>query len=181
MAMKFFIFVIFIFSLFFYMIPVENINKYDSNDNIPLATFENALMYTFNDKNITRVVDAQKVVKYQNRDEMFDGDITLINHDISKNFKIENLKADFIVKMGDVYTFQNNVKYIRDDFVKFNTDFLIYDKIKRIAQNDRPFDGIYNNHYMKGTILYADLNNDFITSKNAHFEIDITKDNKGKK
>ena len=83
MAMKFFIFVIFIFSLFFYMIPVENINKYDSNDNIPLATFENALMYTFNDKNITRVVDAQKVVKYQNRDEMFDGDITLINHDTS--------------------------------------------------------------------------------------------------
>lgn len=181
MAMKSFIFVIFIFSLFFYMLPVQKINKYESSDNIPLATFENAKMNTFNNISMSKIVEAKKVIKYQNREELFDGDITLINQDSNKNFKSENLKADFIIKKDNIFTFENNVKYIRDDIAKFNTDFLIYDNIKKIAQNDRTFDGIYNNHYMKGTNLYADLNNDFMTSKNSHFEIDISKNSKGKK
>ena len=179
MAMKFFIFVIFIFSLFFYMIPVENINKYDSNDNIPLATFENALMYTFNDKNITRVVDAQKVVKYQNRDEMFNADITLKNQDETKTFISERLKANFIVKKADVYTAIDNVKYTRDDFVKLNTNEMIYDNTNKIAQNSKPFNGIYNNHLINGSNLYFDINNDYITAQNTHFEIDVTKKEKG--
>lgn len=181
MAMRFFILGIFLFSIIFYMIPIKGISNYDSNDNVPLAIFENALMHTLNDKSISKIVEAQKVIKYKNRDEMFYGNITLINQDPNENFISENLKADFIVKKDEIFTFENNVKYIRDDFLKFNTDFLVYDNMKKIAQNDKAFNGTYNNHYMKGTNLYTDLNNSFITSKNSHFEIDISKDNKGKK
>ena len=34
---------------------------------------------------------------------MYYGDITLNNNNIAKNFKSENIKADFIVKKGAIY------------------------------------------------------------------------------
>ena len=54
-----------------------------------------------------------------------------------------------IVKKGDVYTLTNNVKYKRDNFIKVDTEHLIYDNINKIAQNNKPFKSIlfHINHY----------------------------------
>lgn len=177
MAIKFFTFILLLLSLGAYFIPVENLEKTLVNKDIPLVIFEDAFMYTINEHNINRIVFATHAIKYKNRDEMYNADILLKNIDSTKNFENEKLKADLIVKKDDSYTLTNNVKYTRDDFIKLNTNELFYDNFNKIANNTKPFDAIYNNHFVKGTTFYLDINNDFVKAKNTHFEIDVTKKN----
>ena len=181
MGIKLFTFVLFVLAIGAYFIPVKNIQNSVADKDLPIVVFENPFMYTLDEKSIHRIVIASQAVKYQNRDEMFNADITLKNQDETKNFVSERLKADFIVKKADIYTAINNVKYTRDDFVKLNTNEMIYNDKNKIAQNSKPFDGIYNNHLIKGSNLYFDIKNDYITAKNTHFEIDVTNKEKGKK
>lgn len=175
MGIKSFTTLLLFVSIFAYFIPIKKPEKSQAEKDLPQVIFEKPIMYTLNDKNIHRVVIAEHAVKYQNRDEMFNADITLKNQDKTKEFNSENLKADKIIKKADVYTLTNNVKYKRDKFVKLDTDHLIYDDINKIAKNNKPFDGIYNEHIFKGTNLYLDINNDNIKAENAHFEIDMKK------
>lgn len=175
MAIKTFTFVLLLIALIAYYIPVEKIEENVMGKDAPIVVFEKPIMYTFTDKSVSRVIIANHAVRYKTRDEMFDADIFLKNTDETKDFKNEKLKADLIVKRAELYTLTNNVKYKRDDFIKLNTDELIYDDVKKIAKNTKPFHGIYNNHILKGTTLFLDMSNDFITAKNAHFEIDVIK------
>lgn len=181
MGIKLFTFILFVLAIGAYFIPVKNIQNSVADKDLPIVVFEKPFMYTLDEKSIHRIVVASQAVKYQNRDEMFNADITLKNQDETKTFVSERLKADFIVKKADVYTAIDNVKYTRDDFIKLNTNEMIYDNTNRIAQNSKPFNGIYNNHLINGTNLYFDINNDYITAQNTHFEIDVTKKEKGKK
>jgi hypothetical protein len=175
MGIKLFILILLVISLGSYFIPVENAKKSIFDKDIPQVIFESPKMYTLNENSLNRIVIATHAIKYENRDEMYNADITLKNQDETKDFKNEKLKADLIVKKGDNYILTDNVKYTRDNFIKLNTNELYYDDIKKIANNTKPFDAIYNNHFVKGDTVYLDINNSFIKAKNTHFEIDVTK------
>lgn len=177
MGIKIFTFILLILSLGAYFVPVENLKKTLVDKDMPLVIFEDAFMYTIDENSINRTVFATHAIKYKNRDEMYNTDVVLKNMDSTKNFNNEKLKADLIVKKGDEYSLTNNVQYTRDNFIKLNTNELFYDDIKKIAQNTKPFDAIYNNHFVKGDTVYLEINNDFIKAKNTHFEIDVTKKN----
>lgn len=179
MVIKIFTFLLLALSVWAYFIPVKSLKDNVVDKDMPLVIFETAFMYTIDENSINRLVQASHAVKYESRDEMFDADIVLINSDKTKNFKSEKLKADLIVKRGNEYTLTNNVKYRRDDFMSLNTQELFYDDMKKIASNTKPFDAVYNNYLANGDTVYFDINNNFITSKNTHFEIKI--DKKGKK
>jgi hypothetical protein len=177
MVIKFFAFILLFLSVLAYFIPIEDMKKTIVDNTVPIVIFEKSTMYTIDENSINRIIYANNAVKYNNRDEMYDANITLKNLDETKNFKSENLKADLIVKTQSNYTLTNNVKYTRDDFIKLNTEELFYDDTKKIANNTKPFDAIYNNHSLKGDTFYIDINNDFAKAKNTHFEIDVTKKN----
>jgi lipopolysaccharide assembly outer membrane protein LptD (OstA) len=181
MGIKSFLIALLFIATVSYFIPVNNLKKNTAEKDLPLVVFEKPIMYTLDDKSVHRIIIADQAVKYEKRDEMFNANITLKNQDKSKDFNSENLKADLIIKKGDVYTLTDNVKYKRDNFIKVDTNELIYDDIKKIAKNSKPFESIYNTHFFKGTNLYLDINSDYITAKNAHFEIDVDKNLKGKK
>lgn len=177
MGIKLFTFILLILSLGSYFIPVENLKKNLVDKDIPLVIFEDAFMYTIDENSINRIVFATHAIKYKDRDEMYNADIVLKNSDSTKKFNSEKLSADLIVKKDDNYTLTSNVKYTRDDFMKLNTNELFYNNTNKTAQNTKPFDAIYNNHFIKGDNVYVDVNNDFIKAKNTHFEIDVTKKN----
>ncbi len=177
MVIKFFALILLFLSVLAYFIPIEDMKKDIVDNTVPIVIFEKSTMYTIDENSINRIIYANNAVKYNNRDEMYDANITLKNLDETKNFKSENLKADLIVKTQSNYTLTNNVKYTRDDFIKLNTEELFYDDTKKIANNTKPFDAIYNNHSLKGDTFYIDINNDFAKAKNTHFEIDVTKKN----
>ena len=177
MVIKYFAFTLLILSIGAYFVPVENTKKNIIDSNAPVVIFETPVMYTIDEDGVKRVIYANSAIKYKDRDEMYDADITLKNLDAKQNFKSENLKADLIVKKESKYILTNNVKYSRDNFIKVNTNELFYDDVKKIADNTKPFDAIYNNHYLRGDTFYIDINNDFAKAKNTHFEIDVTKKN----
>jgi hypothetical protein len=177
MVIKYFAFTLLILSIGAYFVPVENTKKNIIDSNAPVVIFETPVMYTIDEDGVKRVIYANSAIKYKDRDEMYDADITLKNLDAKQNFKSENLKADLIVKKESKYILTNNVKYSRDNFIKVNTNELFYDDVKKIADNTKPFDAIYNNHYLRGDTFFIDINNDFAKAKNTHFEIDVTKKN----
>lgn len=180
MALKIFIFSMFLISTVFYFIPIEDLGYKQKKEEIPQIIFENSKMFTLNKIGVSRVVETPSFLKYDNRDEMYFANITLKNLDSSKNFNFENIKADRIVKKDTIYDFIGNVQYARDDISKINTDFLNYDETKKIATNSHPFKAIYKTHNYDGVNLYLDGINDFIKSKNTHFKIDLKKE-KGNK
>ena len=180
MAVKTFTFVLLIFALIAYFIPVKNIQDTLAGTDAPIVVFEKPIMYTLTDKSVSRVVIATYAVRYKTRDEMFNADILLKNTDPTKKYNNEKLKADLIVKKGEEYTLTNNVKYIRDDFIKLDTEELFYNDINKIVKNNKPYNATYYSHLLNGENIYLDINKDLITSKNTHFEIKIDKE-KGKK
>ncbi len=173
MDIKFFNYSLLILALGAYFIPVENIKKDDDNKDIPLVIFEKPVMHTLNEKNVLRTVIASHAVRYNTRDEMFDANILLRNNLEQKDFKIETLQAQIIIKKGDDLSLRRDVKYKRDDFINFNTNELDYNLKNRIAQNTVKYDGTYYNNYMIGTNLYLDGLNNNMKSKNVHFEIEV--------
>lgn len=177
MAIKIFTFLLLVLSVGYYFVPVENIKKNELDKDIPLVIFESSFMYTINEESINRIVYSTHAIRYKNRDELYNTDIILKNTDKTKNFKIEKLKANLIVKNGNDYTLTDNVKYARDDFIKLNTNELFYNDITKIAKNTKPFDAVYNKHFLKGDTVYLDINNDFVKANNTHFEIDVIKKN----
>lgn len=180
MAIKSFILTLLAIAAIVYFVPTSTLNKNEDSKDIPLLIFEKPVVYTLDENSVNRVVIASNAVRYENRDEMFDADITLKNQDPTQDFYSENLIANKIVKRGGIYTLTDNVKYKRDNFIQVNTDYLIYDDINKIAKNNKPFESTYNSYFYKGTNLYLDLNNSNIKSKDTHFEIDLTKTKKEK-
>ncbi len=156
-----------------YFIPVENIAKNNDIKDIPLVVFQKPLMYTVTDKNVSRIVEASHAIKYKNRDEMYDANIFLRNNLEKKNYKVETLEAQVIIKKGDDLNLRKDVKYNRDDFINLNTDALDYNIKTRLAKNNVAYEGYYYNNSIKGTNLYLDGRKNYMTSKDVHFEIEI--------
>ena len=181
MAIKIFTFLLLAISLGSFFIPIESIKKNSVDKDAPLVIFESPFMYTIDENSINRIVKASHAIKYENRDEMYDANILLKNLDKTQNFKSEKLKADLIVKKANDYILTDNVKYSRDDFIKLDTEELFYNDINKIVKNSKPYNAIYYSHFLNGENVYLDINKDFITSKNTHFEIKIDKKEKGKK
>jgi len=173
MDIRFFNYVLLILAISAYFIPVENIKKDDANKDIPLVIFENPLMHTLNEQNVSRTVSASHVIRYKTRDEMYNANILLRNNLKNKNFKIETLEAQVIIKKGDELNLRRDVKYKRDDFINLNTNALDYNLKTKLAQNNVAYNGNYYNNYIKGTNLYLDGTNSYMKSNNVHFEIEV--------
>lgn len=179
MALKIFVFISLVLAIIFYFLPVDKPKKDFKKEDIALFIFENPVMYSLDENMVTKKIVATQAVRYETRDEMYYGDITLNNNNIAKNFKSENIKADFIVKKGAIYNLKDNVKYKRDDFIKIDAKEMVYDDLNKIAKNSSPFKAEYYAHKYNGENLYLESEKNIINSKNTHFEIDIEK-RKGK-
>ncbi len=179
MALKTFILSILFLSVAFYFTPIENLQHTTIKEEIPQVIFENSTMHTLNEIGVSRLVKSSNVLRYKTKDEMFFADIILKNQDKTRDYMFENIKADRIEKRDNIFDFIGNVDYKRDNFANLKTEYLKYDEIKKIGTNSHPFNAIYQTHIYNGSNLYMDATNDFIKSKNTHFEIDL-KENKGK-
>jgi len=175
MVVKGFIFLLLSFAVISYFIPVENKNKKDSKEDIALLTFTDSTMYTLTPTSMNRVIYAKKVLRYENKDVMHDGALTLKAKDKDNKEITDILYSDVIIKRADDFKFLNNVKYKRDDYITLNTDELLYNAKTKIATNTLPFDGTYFNNYIKGENIYLDLNKYHMKANNAHFEVEVEK------
>ncbi len=178
MGINIFVSLLFVLSCLIYFIPVDNTDVSKNNKELPFVVFEEPMMYTINEKYVTRVVKAKSAARYKNRDEFRYTYLTLRNLDEKKDYNLEKLKASLIVKKDDKLKLSNGVEYRRDDFVSFITDELEYDLDKKIAYNNVPFKGKYDKHFLKGNSLLLDTKKSELKVNDIHFEFDLK--NKGK-
>ncbi|MFK2821948.1 hypothetical protein ACOJTA_03200 [Malaciobacter sp. WC5094] len=173
MGVNIFVNALLVLAVGIYFIPVENKKTKENIKDIPLVVFEKPKMFTLSQETLTRVVIANKAIKYKNRDEMFNANIVIKNEKPQRGFFVEKVKADLIISHGDILTFKDNVNYQKDSFINLNTSKLYYNTKEKIAYNDVLYDGNYYKNTVKGTDLYLNLMNNSLKSKNVHFEIDM--------
>ncbi len=161
-------------SVAYYFVPVENKNVAAQKVEVPQVIFENPLMYTLTQKEVSNVIKASNAVRYESREELFNATIYLKSK-VPDEYALEKLSADFIRKSGFNYFLKDNVDYQRDDFFKLETNELYFDDKNKIAKNEVPYKGFYYNNNFKGSHLDFRLNDNSMKSKNIHFEIDINK------
>jgi len=175
MAIIFFIYSLLFISVISLFTTVNNdISESDEKD-IALVTFNESTMYTLNDKQVTRIVQSSKAIRYKEREEMFKGTFVHRVKSNDKNSLADVVSADFIEKRGQKIKFMDHVKYSRDNFITFKTEVLNYDLDKKIAYNDKPFTAKYYGDFLKGTNIYLDIEKSYFKSKKAHFEIEMEK------
>ena len=175
MVIRIFIFILLGLSISSYFIPVEDKTKKGENEDIALLTFTDSTMYTLTINSMHRIVNSKEVLRYRDRDVMYDGILTLKGKDKDNNEITDILYSDVIIKRGDDFKFLNNVKYRRDSYITLNTNELLYNDKTGIAKNTLPFEGTYFNNYIKGENIYLNLNKYHMKANNAHFEVEIKK------
>ena len=158
----------------YYFVPVDNKNIVNVQKETPQVIFENPLMYTLTQKEVSNIIKASNAVKYSSRDELYNATIYLKSKNPDE-YMIEKLSADFIKKTGFNYYLKDNVNYQRDDFFEIKTSELFFDDKNKIAKNSVPYNGFYYNNNFKGSNLDFRLNENTMKSKNIHFEIDMNK------
>ena len=173
MALNIFVFFILIVSIFFVSGDVNSKKQTDIKKDVALLTFDNATMYTLTDTNISRIVYADKVLRYKNKDMMYNGKIILstANKDVT-----DTILADVIVKKENKLTFINNASFSRSNNIRLESDEFFYDINTKIITNTIDFKGKYFNNKIKGNSIYFDSVKNNFKSKNVHFEIE-TKEN----
>ncbi|AXH12502.1 hypothetical protein [Halarcobacter bivalviorum] len=175
MAIRAFVLILLVLSVTSYFIPVKNIVKKNSEQEIPLLVFNDSTMYTLTTDSMNRIVYAKEVFRFKERDVMHEGALTLKKLDKDNNYVTDVLYSDVIVKRADIYKFFKNVRFRRDNIIALDTDELFYNVKDEVVTNTLPFNGIYNNNLINGENLYLDMKSYYMKSNNTHFEIDMKK------
>lgn len=175
MAIRAFVLILLVLSVTSYFIPVKNIVKKNSEQEIPLLVFNDSTMYTLTTDSMNRIVYAKEVFRFKERDVMHEGALTLKKLDKDNNYVTDVLYSDVIIKRADIYKFFKNVRFRRDNIIALDTDELFYNIKNEVVTNTLPFNGIYNNNLINGENLYLDMKSYYMKSNNTHFEIDMKK------
>lgn len=135
-------------------------------------TFEQPIMYTLNEDKVSRIVKAKEVRRFKDRDEM---DYATIIFSDPKNNKDEFhiMSADAISKKENIFSFNTNVKYSKENFLTLLTDEFIYDMDKKIAYNNSFFRGIYKGHELEGNGFVFNQQESLFNANKTHFEINL--------
>lgn len=173
MDIRVFTYVLLAAAVVFYLIPVDNVENNDANKDIALVVFEKPDMYTLTTDKITRRIQADNVVRYKNRDEIYNANI-MINDNV-----FESLKANEVISKNNKLSLKGSVFYKKGDFLSLNTEELYYKLEDKIVYNTLPYKAQYYNNNLNGRNLYLDTTKNYLKTRDVHFEIDLNS-NKGK-
>ncbi len=173
MVIRFFVISLLILATISYFIPVENKTKADIYNEIAVLIFTDSTTYTLTTDSMNRIIYSKKILRYNNRDVMLEGALTLKSKDKQNKEVTDILYSDIIIKRDDNFEFLNNVKYQRDKYIMLNTNELNYNAKTKIATNSLPFYGTYYNNKIEGKNIYLDINKYYMKAKDIHFEINI--------
>lgn len=172
---------LFIFALFFVAIAAHLFDpEIKISDKVkqerPLVTFKDATMYTVDEIEVKRIVQADIAAIFKKREELYEAFIVERVRDSEKEEFTDTLKANFIEKKLDFVTMRGDVIYNRSSIMTLNSNELFYDMKKKIGYNNKPFEMTYEGQKLVGSDIYFDADKKVFEAKNTHFEIE-TKDN----
>lgn len=167
MALNIFIVVIITFSILLTQFDFSQEQKKDNYKNIVQVSFDGSTMYIINEKEVSQIVQSRQALNYKDRDEFYDATIIL-----KKNLNTsDTISAEYILKKEDIYKLYQNVYFDNSNNIQFQTDYLQYDSVNRIASNDSAFKLTYNDSQLEGKNFYFDGVNDIMKADESHFII----------
>ena len=178
MGVKLFVASLFLLSVFSLFSEITKYAKIKDKKDTPLITFTDATMYTLNQDEVLRIVEAKNAIRYKTRDEMFDATVVSRVKDKKNNEAKDTVSAKKMVKKGDLYSFFDDVRYNRDNFMILRTNELYYDIKNEIAYSNMPFQSIYNGDILNGNKFYLDNKIKAFKAEQSHFEINMNKQTK---
>ena len=137
MALKAFIASALLFlTVIFYLYFKEpyTLNQEVKMSNIPIVEFIDVKNYHITDKRVETDVKAKKVLRYSNRDEIYDIDVKL-NRDNSK----EQLCAKKALHIDGKLYLSGDVYYETNNSLSLKTNNLEYNLVKKILHSDSDF------------------------------------------
>lgn len=177
MAVKLFIYTLFLLSIGAYFYEVEVDIKQKEKEERPIVTFEDATMYVIDEKEVQRIVQAKTALIYNTKEQLYDAIIVERTVDDQNEVTTDNVRANYLEKKDNLVKMIGDIKYNRGTFLTLNSDELYYDLNTKIVYNSHPFDLMYNGQNMKGKNLYYDANKNFLKADKTFFEIELNGDN----
>ncbi len=166
-----FIYLLLLLSISTLFINVDSNKDISTKKEAPFLVVENSITYSINEKNVDNIVESKKFSKFQEAEVMENA--TIVSRVVNNKDLTDVLSAKFMVKKGNTLELIDDVKYNRGQEIELTTPKLKYNTKTKIAKNQEPFTGKYNNNTIDGTHLYLDTKKDIIISKKTHFDIDL--------
>jgi hypothetical protein len=138
---------------------------------VPIITFNDSIYYELNKYRIEKIISSSQALYYKNRDELYGATIILRN-DFNDT---DTISADYIYNKNNLYKLYQNVNLSlnRDNNITLSSDYVEFDTLKNIIQNNREFELKYNNSILFGSSLYYSNNSKKIKALNTHFILKI--------
>ncbi len=169
MAIKYFVFSLFVFSLISLFVSIDTIKDTKKPEEKPHMIFDDAIMYTINQNGVDRVIDAKKTLIYNSKEEAYEAKVTIK----TKDGKVyDSVLSDYVLKQGDKISLLGNVVFNRGDFITVKTDEMYYDMQQKNAHNTKKFVAYYYDNKFTGD-HFSSKDNYYITSKNVNFNIKL--------
>lgn len=169
MAVNYFVYVLLLVSVVAMSWKVDTSTFEKRSANLPTVKFDEAIMYTMDEKEVTRIVKANQALRYTNKDEMYEANFVMRTNEDAQTLDI--ISAKKVIKKGNKLHLQGDVEYNRGDNMQFKSKVLNYDLATKIAQNKHPFWGLYNGNEFTGKNLYVDTNTNTILADKTKFII----------
>jgi hypothetical protein len=169
MAIKYFVFIMFIVSSFSLFISIDKKKEATVREDKPIMIFDKSVLYTINSQEIQRIVDSKKTLIYNKKEESYDSKVVLKT---TENGIVDTLVSDYTLKIDNKISFLGNVVFNRSDFMKLTSEEVFYDISNKIAHNSKDFVASYYNNKLTGNSFYTkDIY--YMKSKDVTFEIEL--------
>ncbi|MEA3553249.1 MAG: LPS export ABC transporter periplasmic protein LptC [Campylobacterota bacterium] len=165
-----FIYLLLIVAIGFLFYKQESDVKIVNSQKKPLLVFENSIAYDISQKGVTKIVEFEKTLVYDNYEKSFDA--TIVSRD-DKNSTTNILSAKKMIKRGDKLSLAQNIHLLNDEDFNLETEELQYNLKTQIAQNSTTFRLEKASGVLNGENLYFDATNNNIEASKTHFKIKL--------
>ncbi len=177
MGINNFLYLLFICAVVFISIEKKQIVVKLAQDEKPMVSFYDSIMYDITTTNITQMIQSTQAYMYKDREELIDGLIITKSKDNNES-KINMVKGDFLVKIKDDLYLDGNVHLQLDNSIDLKTEHLEYNTQTQIAKNNAKFKMTQEDRVFNGKDLFLDAQNNHIIASNANIRIKVSDDKK---
>ena len=142
-------------------------------DDVPIFEVNLFSVYELNRDGLNDVVIGDRGIRYEDRYRFFN-----INYTDKTKEHISNIKSDNGLYKGDVFVFDGNVSYVRDDGLNFKTQKVRYNKKTTVVSTDTDFVAYIGENRVVGTSLVYDKTSKKLRSKDVRAIYQIAEEKK---
>ncbi len=133
-----------------------------SQTKVPQIELYDYLLFEFDTQKLATIAYGKKAQVYSSRNILYD---FVFNN--NEKEKISVLTADRGIQKKDTINLKGKVLYADTDMIDFESEHAFYNKRKKYVLADVPYTAHMNENRVKGTLLYYDIANKRIKSKNV--------------